>query len=94
MRISYKTNGELISLNDVVNGAHQGFEGFKDHSKQRKASNEDKDWNKKIVGFKYINHQGTLQNSNRVVSKVEHLNVLKYSFAKRNDIILCEKTQE
>ena len=79
MRVMYLEGGELVNANKyctgtylglwIVIGVHQGFDGFKDHIKAVKAKYSDISWNQKVTGFKYINHQGTLRFSNRIVGK-------------------------
>lgn len=68
--------GELIDLNNAVIGAHQGFDGFKDHLREKKAKWSDISWNQNVTKFKYINHQGTLRNANRLVG-MDELNFLR-----------------
>lgn len=70
MRIMHFMNGELVSLNGAVIGAHQGFDGFKAHIQEKKAGWSDISWNQNVTKFKYINHQGTLRNANRVACMI------------------------
>ena len=66
MRIMHLQRGELINMNNVVIGVHQGFAGFKTHLKEQKATWSDISWNQNVTRFKYIIHQGTLRLANRV----------------------------
>ncbi|OAO15268.1 glycosyl transferase [Blastocystis sp. ATCC 50177/Nand II] len=66
MRNTYLQGGELIDLNAVVEGVHQGHEGFKEHMKQSKATWSNISWNQNVTRFKYINHQGSLHYPNRI----------------------------
>ena len=66
MRIMHFQRGELINMNNVVIGVHQGFAGFKTHLKEQKATWSDISWNQNVTRFKYIIHQGTLRLANRV----------------------------
>lgn len=78
MRNMHLQGGELVDLNNVgrrrekllgvVEGVHQGHQGFKEHTKQSKATWSDISWNQKVTGFKYINHEGTLRIPNRIAS--------------------------
>ena len=65
MRMMDLSGGELVDVTLAVNGIHQGYMGFKSRYKKKNATWSDISWNQRVTGFKYINHQGSLQAATR-----------------------------